>query len=42
MTPVMTGVVGLCSLLVLLVLVFAAQRLRPPKAAGQVYRKGGT
>ena len=29
-------------LLVLLVLVFAAQRLRPPKAAGHVYRKGGT
>lgn len=27
--------------LVLLVLVFAAQRLRPPKAAGQVYRPGG-
>ncbi len=29
-------------LLVLLVLVFAAQRLRPPAAAGKPYRKGGT
>jgi ABC-type uncharacterized transport system permease subunit len=29
-------------LLVLLVLVFAAQRLRPPRAAGRVYRKGGS
>jgi ABC-type uncharacterized transport system permease subunit len=29
-------------LLVLLVLVFAAQRLRPPKAAGQRYRPGGS
>ena len=29
-------------MLVLLVLVFAAQRLRPPAAAGKPYRKGGT
>lgn len=29
-------------LLVLLVLVFAAQRLRPPAAAGKPYRKGGS
>jgi ABC-type uncharacterized transport system permease subunit len=28
--------------LVLIVLVFAAQRLRPPRAAGKVYRRGGS
>jgi ABC-type uncharacterized transport system permease subunit len=28
--------------LVLIVLVFAAQRLRPPRAAGRVYRRGGS